>query len=105
MSYTFFFLLGIPLWLIPVSYMLRHKTARPQHKTAWAALTFLAPFLIFTVGALGHLVAQQRLEVDGSGLRAFGYFTVLLNVLAFVAPFILQIVFRASYAEHRGRSV
>ena len=105
MSYTFFFLLGIPAWLIPVAYMLRHKAARLECKTAWAAMTFLAPFLIFSLGAVGHLVAQQRLEVEGSGLRAFGYFTVLLNVLAFVSPFILQGIFRTRYAAHQGQGV
>ena len=105
MSYTLFFLLGIPVWLIPVAYMLRHKTARLQHKTAWAAATFLAPFLIFGLGAVGHLVAQQRLEVAGSGLRGFGYFAVLLNVLAFVSPFILQGIFRTRHAAHQGQVV
>ena len=105
MSYTFFFLLGIPAWLIPVAYMLCHKTARVQHKTAWAAVTYLAPFLIFGLGAVGYLVAQQRLDVEGSGLRAFGYFTVLLNVFAFVSPFILQGIFRTRYAAHQGQGV
>ena len=56
MSYTFFFLLGIPLWLIPVAYRLRHQPDLLPAKVGWAAMTFLTPFIIFSLGAAGNLL-------------------------------------------------
>ena len=101
MSYTFFFLLGLPLWLIPVAYMLGHKTALLPQKTAWAAMTFLAPFLIFGLGAIGNVLIQQRFDHASSSVRAYGYLLVLVNILAFFSPFVLQVIFRTRYQTHK----
>ena len=102
MSYTLFFLFGLPLWLIPVAYILRNNVAQLPQKSAWAAMTFLAPFLIFSLGAVGNILVQQRFDGASSSARAYGYFIVLLNILAFFSPFVLQIIFRTRYGKHQG---
>ncbi len=99
MSYTFFFLLGIPFWLIPVAYMLRHPAALLPAKVGWAGMTFLAPFILFSIGAVGNLLIQQGGDDVSAGVRAFGYFVVLLNLLAFFSPFFLQALFRSRYGR------
>lgn len=99
MSYTFFFLLGIPFWLIPVASILRDKTAPPPQKNAWASVALLAPFLIFGLGVVGQLLLQQRIDAESPVLRGFGYFTALLNIVSFFSPFFLQAIFRARFAE------
>lgn len=104
MFYTLFFLLGLPLWLIPVSYMLGHKGALLPQKTAWAAMTFLAPFLIFGLGAIGNLVIQQRFDDASSGVRAYGYLMVLVNIFAFFSPFLMQVIFRTRYHTHKEQT-
>ena len=105
MAYTFFFLLGIPFWLIPVANIFRQQAAPPPQKTAWAAIAFLAPFLIFGLGARGTLLLQQSAEPQSAVLRGYGYFTALLNVIAFFSPYFLQAAFRARYARPQERRV
>lgn len=91
--------------MIPVTYMLSHKAALLYQKTAWAAMTFLAPFLLFGLGAMGNVLVHQRFEAEGSGARAFGYLIVLLNILAFLVPFALQAIFRTRYAGYQSKGV
>ncbi|MBC7939307.1 MAG: hypothetical protein H7Z19_06000, partial [Chitinophagaceae bacterium] len=101
MTYTIFFLIGIPLWLIPVAYILRHETPLLSQKSLWATMTFAAPFLIFSIGAVGDVVVQQQFGAESPRVRAFGYFVVLLNTLAFLSPFILKAIFSSRYAHQR----
>lgn len=79
--------------MIPASAMLRRAGVVLKQRVAWAATAFIFPFAIFGGGAIGQLLAQQRLAPDAPGLRAIGYFVVLLNVVAFVSPFVLQLAF------------
>lgn len=102
MSYSFFFLLGIPFWLIPVAYLLRHPDALRPAKVAWAGATFLAPFAIFSVSAVGSLLVQQGANDANTSVRAFGYFVVLLHILAFFSPFVLQVLFRNLYGGQQA---
>lgn len=104
MTYTFFFLLGIPLWLIPVAYVLRHNTAPLLQKTSWATLTFAAPFLIFSLGVVGDVMVEQRFGMDSPRARGFGYFIAMLNTVAFFSPFILRAIFRSRYAVHQPKA-
>ena len=65
-------------------------------------MTFLVPFLIFGLGAIGILLIQQRFDDDSSGMRAYGYLLVLVNMLAFFSPFVLQVIFRSRYHAHKA---
>ena len=79
--------------------MLRHPAAPRPAKVAWAGATFLAPFAIFSVGAVGSLLVQQGSSDVNASVRAFGYFVVLLNIFAFFSPFVLQVLFRNLYGR------
>lgn len=98
MAYTFFFLMGIPFWLIPVAYILRRETVPRSQKNLWATMTFAAPFLIFSLGVIGNVIVQQQFGLESPRVRAFGYFIVLLNTLAFFSPLLLKAFFRSRYA-------
>ena len=83
--------------------MLRHPDALRPAKVAWAGATFLAPFAIFSMGAVGSLLVQQGANDVNACVRAFGYFVVLLNILAFFSPFVLLVLLRTSMASSRLR--
>lgn len=68
---------------------------------AWAGATFLAPFAIFSMGAVGSLLVQQGANDVNASVRAFGYFVVLLNILAFFSPFVLLVLFRNLYGRQQ----
>jgi len=103
MAYTFFFLMGIPFWLIPVAYILRHETAPLSQKNLWATMSFAAPVLIFSLGVVGNVMVQQQFGVESPRVRAFGYFIALLNTLAFFSPFFMKAFFRSRYAMHQRK--
>ena len=103
MTYTFFFLVGIPCWLIPVAYILRHETVPLAQKNLWATMTFAAPFLIFGLGVVGNVIVQQQFGAESPRVRGFGYFLALLNTLAFFSPFLLKAFFRSRYAMHQRK--
>jgi hypothetical protein len=93
MAYLFFFLLGIPFWLIPASWIFRSKLAAYPSNITWAALCFLAPFVIFTMGAISNSYVQHAFDSTASWPRSFGYFIVMVNLLAFFSPHFLQVMF------------
>lgn len=103
MTYTIFFLIGIPLWAIPVAYILRHKEALLLQKSLWAAMSFAAPFLIFSLGVVGDVVVQQHFGAESPRVRAFGYFIVLLNTLAFFSSFIVKAMFSSRYSPYQRK--
>ena len=72
MSYVFFFLLGIPIWLIPAGAMLRDRGVALNQRVIWAAMAFTFPFAIFGGGAIGQLLAQQQLAPDAQACAPSG---------------------------------
>lgn len=105
MAYTFFFLLGIPLWLIASAKMMRIDVNPPTLKMAWAAVAFLAPLLIFGLGAVAKTLVQQRFGDTAAWPRSFGYFIVLVNIFAFFSPFAVQFAFHARYGTERSSAI
>jgi hypothetical protein len=105
MAYTFFFLLGIPLWLIASAKLLGSDVNPPKVKWAWAALAFLTPILVFGMGAVAHVILQQRFGDEAAWLRGFGYFIVVLNLFAFFSSFAVQFIFEARYGAKRRSTI
>ncbi len=104
MTYTFFFLLGIPFWLIASARVLSNDSnplSRPGHRPwrqlAWAALAFLAPLALLGVSGVAHLLIEQQFGDTATWTRGVGYFLVLLNLLAFFSPFAVAAMYKSRY--------
>lgn len=99
MAYTFFFLLGIPFWLIASTRILRSSAHPPGLKAAWAATAFFAPLVIFGLSSIAYTVIAQRLGETAAVTRGFGYFFIAVSFFAFFSPFVVSSAFKSRYAS------
>jgi hypothetical protein len=97
MAYTFFFLLGIPLWLIASTRILRSNAHALGLKAAWAAVAFFAPLVIFGLASIAHTMIAQRLGETAALTRGFGYIFIAVSFLAFFSPFAVSSAFKSRY--------
>ncbi len=97
MAYTFFFLLGIPFWLIASTRILRSDAPRLGLKAAWAAIAFFVPLVIFGVASIAHTMIAQRLGETAALTRGFGYIFIAVSFLAFFSPFAVSSTFKSLY--------
>ena len=99
MAYTFFFLLGIPFWLIASTRILRSESHHRNLKIVWAAIAFFAPLVIFGLASIAYTVIAQRLGETAALTRGFGYFFIAVSFCAFFSPFAVSSIFRSRYVS------
>lgn len=108
MSYTVFFLLGIPFWLIASARVLRASridTNRPRLKFVWAALAFFVPLVIFGLGSIAHVLIERQVGELAAWTRGFGYFLIVVNLFAFFSAFVVSSMFESRYGVSKDRVV
>lgn len=110
MIYIFFFLLGIPLWLVACSRLLRNDAIRavsnsnrnsngfgnlPWRNLVWAGAAFLAPLALLGLSGIAQVLMAQQMGEPASWMRGVGYFLVVVNLLAFFSPFVVVFAFES----------
>lgn len=98
-AYIFFYLLGIPLWLVPPILIARSKAEAPASKGRWVMFALVSPILIIAVGALALTLLTQKFGVSTVWAGNFGLFSFGVNLLGFFAPVCLLYLFRKKYCK------
>ncbi len=112
MTYTFFFLLGIPFWLIASARVLRSDSVpsarqgnRPWRQLAWAGLAFFAPLALLGLSSVAHLLMERQFGDTATWTRGVGYFLVLVNLFAFFSPFLVSALYKSRYGVPSRQTV